>query len=720
MKCKLYDYQAKALKMLMDYSDLLFNSCEKDKYILLKAITGAGKTVIAGTYIEEMFKSYNNLAFIWISVGKGGLHLQTRDSLSEKLSKSIEIKLVEEALLCSSLEDKDVLILNWENLNTKKKDKHGIEYFDNRVMKKGEKRNLIDLCTNTKDNDTKIVLIIDESHNSAKSKTAKEIINLIKPEFTLEITATPKRERVPTKDDELKGKSFYIPVSCKEVINEGVIKKSIKLNDMSNSTMFSTITELMILESIAKKKELSKAYELEHENINPLVLIQLPDGKDSEFLKDEVLTILDKNGYSIENEKVAIWLSNIKTKNVEYISDLNSKVDFLIFKQAIATGWDCPRASILVRFREVKSTTFNLQTIGRILRMPQRRHYSNDCLNHSYIYTNSEYSINTGDYEQVLPLRQYLKESFKDDVLSIILPSEKIKFEYDIIKDRILFQNFKRKMKGQSLNLNLDELVLNIKISTTNISEFDKNSNTEVKSIIEKKKTIIYSNLDIEMEFNKFIRSLSDKYISSESIQVVLLRYFDEIAELNNDELKITKAILLNKSIIYQYINDIKNEHKNKLESYVEEFEFKFPEERFTTEKETIDYEKCAYHKHFKSKYKTEIAFEEYLEKLENIKYWIKNTDGGDGLSITYKYDNVDHEFYPDYIIKFKDGNIGLYEVKDINDKDKDTITKEKMDKLKTYSLNNGYKCGKIEVLGGKSSTDKWEVNLPTLPLELK
>jgi len=41
----------------------------------------------------------------------------------------------------------------------------------------------------------------------------------------------------------------------------------------------------------------------------------------------------------------------------------NSKVEFLIFKTAIATGWDCPRAQILVRFREVKSIQFEIQTI---------------------------------------------------------------------------------------------------------------------------------------------------------------------------------------------------------------------------------------------------------------------------------------------------------------------------------------------------------------------
>jgi type III restriction enzyme len=60
----------------------------------------------------------------------------------------------------------------------------------------------------------------------------------------------------------------------------------------------------------------------------------------------------------------------------------------LLFKQAIALGWDCPRAAVLLIFRELKSMTFTTQTVGRILRMPQQHFYSDDSLNYGYVYTN--------------------------------------------------------------------------------------------------------------------------------------------------------------------------------------------------------------------------------------------------------------------------------------------------------------------------------------------
>ena len=46
----------------------------------------------------------------------------------------------------------------------------------------------------------------------------------------------------------------------------------------------------------------------------------------------------------------------------------------MIFKQAIALGWDCPRASHHVLFRQWKEETlvFSLQTLGRIMRMPEQ------------------------------------------------------------------------------------------------------------------------------------------------------------------------------------------------------------------------------------------------------------------------------------------------------------------------------------------------------------
>ena len=59
----------------------------------------------------------------------------------------------------------------------------------------------------------------------------------------------------------------------------------------------------------------------------------------------------------------------------------------LLFKEAIALGWDCPRAAVLLIFRKLSSDQFTIQTVGRILRMPEQHHYTDDRLNVGYVYT---------------------------------------------------------------------------------------------------------------------------------------------------------------------------------------------------------------------------------------------------------------------------------------------------------------------------------------------
>ena len=150
----------------------------------------------------------------------------------------------------------------------------------------------------------------------------------------------------------------------------------------------------MVIEASLHRREVfEKLYEAEGSDIKPLVLIQLPT-EDSEKLSslDQTVRVriedfLDSKGISYGNGKLAIWLSKEK-RNKERIEEYNSPVEVLIFKKAIATGWDCPRAQILVMLHDMKSEVFKIQTVGRILRMPEARHYKNAELNSAYVYTN--------------------------------------------------------------------------------------------------------------------------------------------------------------------------------------------------------------------------------------------------------------------------------------------------------------------------------------------
>lgn len=148
-----------------------------------------------------------------------------------------------------------------------------------------------------------------------------------------------------------------------------MIKKEVVINPgLSDVQNIAETDKFVIDEALKKSFELKNTYESIGSPVRPLVLIQLPSESKSTTELDKTklsrtIQLLDREfGISFANKKLAIWLSEDK-QNLEDIEKYDSPVEVLIFKQAIATGWDCPRAQILVMFREIGSVTFEIQTV---------------------------------------------------------------------------------------------------------------------------------------------------------------------------------------------------------------------------------------------------------------------------------------------------------------------------------------------------------------------
>ena len=78
-------------------------------------------------------------------------------------------------------------------------------------------------------------------------------------------------------------------------------------------------------------------------------------------------------------------------KKVRYLSpadinlDLNVRV--VLFKTSLNTGWDCPRAEVMMSFRKAIDATLIAQLVGRMVRTPlARRVSSNEFLNRVSLY----------------------------------------------------------------------------------------------------------------------------------------------------------------------------------------------------------------------------------------------------------------------------------------------------------------------------------------------
>src|SRR5690606_5820758 len=79
-------------------------------------------------------------------------------------------------------------------------------------------------------------------------------------------------------------------------------------------------------------------------------------------------------------------LDEIDAKYPLGIADPTCPVKFVITQKALAEGWDCPFAYILVSMASLTSSTAVEQLLGRVLRQPNATHRNTIALNQSYAF----------------------------------------------------------------------------------------------------------------------------------------------------------------------------------------------------------------------------------------------------------------------------------------------------------------------------------------------
>lgn len=339
---KLKDYQLEAIEELTIKINKLFTVTGRDKTCYFKSPTGSGKTVIVAKVIENVIStnSDSEICFLWVSIGKGELHIQSKKTLDYIFDGFPNCTLLEQDFLGNrtEIEKNEVVVINWEKIRNKDKQ---TGTWKNKVMVTGENKNFIEIIEETRKK-RKIILIIDESHYASEAERAIELRQIINADVTLEMSATLKNLFKP--EDYARGLIEIQIVDSSQVIQEGMIKKNTIINfEIDKLPTNDLDSQDIILNSAYNKREdLKELFELTGSKVNPLCLIQLPNSDAGETKKRSVLDFLKSKGATLENRKVALWLSNEKSEFLDEISNPENEVEFLLFKQAIDTGWDCP------------------------------------------------------------------------------------------------------------------------------------------------------------------------------------------------------------------------------------------------------------------------------------------------------------------------------------------------------------------------------------------
>lgn len=664
-----------------------FIALDSNKVCVFKAPTGSGKTIMMAEVIKRLVDhkaSGQQLAFIWITVHK--LHQQSKESLENYYERL-------ESIRCSyfdDLEDKkitdgEILFFNWP----------AIYQEDNIYIRDNENDfNLSNVISNTKESGCDIILIIDESHHTASGDKSRDVINMIKPKVTVEVSATPK----------ILDSDSVVSVDINEVKEEEMIKKSIQINpDLKNIVLEdnmlrvseTTTDELLIKLALEKRQKLREYYKDESADVNPLVLIQLPDRRHGVDRKTEIIRFLDRRfNINVNNGKLAIHMAGIDDKiNLENIVKNNDKAEVLIFKQALVVGWDCPRASILVLFREWNNFVFSIQTIGRIIRMPETVHYSNDELNHAIVYTNMSNITIAEDIAKdfVTVYESRVRSSFISDVK---LHSIYIQRAHEKTRLTGRFTDFFIQIADEDqLITRLDSNPSPILVSLTSdgsVMQIDRPQNVPGNEF-----AVVATQLDTQQLFDALVYSLAVPFAtqhSSERIKRALLHYFKMQGII--DIYQIQKIVLhpSNKSFIIDTVVAAKEKFKNVVSDVVtpvviHDEKWTIPHNiRYTNTHKQLQFKKSIMDSVYVSTVSdTELQFMKFLDDVNNsVKWWFKNgVNEKKYFAIEYIgiNDNTVHAFYIDFIVCMNDGRIGLFDTK--------SGFTESMAQVKAESLSN-------------------------------
>ena len=340
---QLADFQLKAI------GDLMEAMSRPEQEIVLKSCTGSGKTIILTHFMDEYGKSFSRKVFVWFTPGKGDLEEQSKRKMDRYIFGS-HTKLLPD-VMTSGFRENDACFLNWEKLTKK----------GSNALKEGERTNFLEHIDRARQNGLSFVVIVDESHQNDTVKAA-DLLRYFYPEKIIRSSATPKEYP----------KSFLIEIPEEDVIAEGLIKKMLVINEeFPQSLQVENQIDYLLDKALSKQRVLHSAFLNRKVDVNPLIVVQIPNK--NEVMLDEIERWFEGKGITYENGSLAVWLSQ-KHENLDGIEENASSQIAVIIRQAVATGWDCPRAHILVKLRDNMNETFEIQTIGRIRRMPEAMH----------------------------------------------------------------------------------------------------------------------------------------------------------------------------------------------------------------------------------------------------------------------------------------------------------------------------------------------------------
>lgn len=715
------EFQEKAVEELLRKFKELWKQPQYQIPITLKAPTGSGKTYMTEKFICELSKQpdwVQDVAFVWITFSDD-LAMQSRDKFMDYFPTSLPGRLLTiQDFQQGALRERDIIFLNWQKLVSRSAENRVLRRPDDERNEKESGFYFEDVVELTHGEGREFVMIIDESHKNVTDAAVRDVIGPINPKIILKVSATPESE--PTASDVLNHRAGFVEVSRQDVIDAGMIKRELICQteeDIKNKGN-EDLDELLLDLAMERRAQLVADINKFGMDVNPLVIIQLPNNSSvdtNDQTKEEIVTDY-LTAHGVEPTRIAKWFTN--EKKPTGLEDNNSPYDYLLFKMAAGTGWDCPRAQVLVMLRDIQSETFQTQTIGRIVRIPVRGVQGAEVFQTGYIYTNySRKAVLEGEYKEAgnkpkvnIAENKLGKEIIIDDLLQTEYMSrvdygdlgKSWEFQQCLIKT---FNDYfgitledasdavRDKLQSHGLQIvpHLEqEIIINARLKDLDQISFNLNGSDMSREVSRHDVQKLFSKICVDLlrgqtDDDAKIANIARSFGTLKSALRLWFKSYAFREEDDDARYRIFLADVMNKnenSIFRHLVTRTLKNHFPMREEYVRKRREEAEQQETSTfriqkvyaysdEYEALEMKRCLFKPYYIGKnYQgrdNELKFANYLDRQESIEWWMKNGDNGrDWLSIRYFNEETQKKelFYPDWIYKKKDGTIGIWDTK--------------------------------------------------------
>jgi superfamily II DNA or RNA helicase len=334
--------------------------------LLLEAPTGAGKTLIAG-HIVESFSAQEGVVWFWFAPFKG-VTGQTAAALRAELP-GLRLRELSADRQAADSRTGDVFVTTWQTVATRVRDNRNVHV-------PGEQNQTVEeLLAGLRKKKLRIGVVVDEAHHSffgsgAETQAMRFFRESLRPEYTILVTATPDDADIKRFQESLgMTRLNRITISRREPVEEGLIKEGVKCVAYfapPGQEALVDYEDVALRDGVALHTKLKEELKKLRVDLTPLMLVQV-DSKDKsvERAKERLMAL----GFT--EAQIAVHTAEEPDSTLLALANDESR-EVLVFKMAVALGFDAPRAFTLVSMRAARDEDFGVQLVGRILRVHRR------------------------------------------------------------------------------------------------------------------------------------------------------------------------------------------------------------------------------------------------------------------------------------------------------------------------------------------------------------